>query len=81
VVQGVFGLDTRSIGKPAIRVVDDPTAPAAVLTPQQVAKTYNFPETDAAGQTVGLLEFEGGYFPADIGAYFRDSIPDITEYP
>src|SRR6202044_2964186 len=43
------------------------------LTPQQVAKLYNFPSGTGAGQTIGIYEMptsEGapGYSPTDISA-------------
>ena len=42
------------------------------LTPPQVAALYNFPTTpNAAGQTIGLFEFGGGYKLADIQAFFN----------
>jgi subtilase family serine protease len=73
-VEGVFGLDTRSIGEPQVRF--RPSEGANVLTPPQIAKSYNFPNTTAGGQTIGLLEFGGGYFATDIDAYFQDlSLP------
>ena len=40
-------------------------------TPRQVAQLYQFPlEVDGRGQTVGILEFGGGYLPADLKTYF-----------
>ena len=46
--------------------------PAAVsYTPRQVAQLYQFPlDVDGAGQTVGILEFGGGYRAADLKNYF-----------
>ncbi|HVA51601.1 MAG TPA: S53 family peptidase [Pirellulales bacterium] len=32
----------------------------------QLAAHYNYPSGDGSGQTVGLLEFGGGYFPDDL---------------
>jgi kumamolisin len=51
-------------------VASDP-AHTVPLTPQQVAKLYNFPPGDGAGQTVGIYEMptsdgDPGYNPADI---------------
>lgn len=72
-VLGVFGLDDRRMarrGAPASRT-------SSVLTPPQVAQLYDFPTPpSAAGQTIGIIEFEGGYRrdgqgnPVDIDAYF-----------
>ena len=40
--------------------------PSAWYTPQELASHYNFPPGDGGGQTIGLLEFGGGYFPNDL---------------
>jgi kumamolisin len=73
VVEGVFGLDNRRMAKRAGGGA--PALPS--LTPRQVAELYNFPlSASASGQTIGLLEFGGGYtvdnngVPVDIQAYF-----------
>ncbi len=74
IVEGVFGLDNRRMAHPmfvlagaAARAGDPSIGP---LTPPQVATLYDFPAGSAAGQTIGVLEFAGGYDPADIEAYF-----------
>jgi kumamolisin len=57
VVEGVFGLDNRRMAHRA-----GGGSPGAVpLTPPQVAGLYNFPPLKAAGQTIGILEFGGGW--------------------
>ena len=68
VVVGVFGLDDRPMARRAATGTGPPGA--STLTPPQVAKLYNFPAGSAAGQTIGILEFGGGYDPADIKAFF-----------
>ena len=75
-VTGVFGLDNRPVAQPHIRWRDANQAFGArastiSYTPPQVAKLYGFPQ-DATGngQTIGLIEFGGGYRPADIREYF-----------
>jgi kumamolisin len=72
IVEGVFGLDERRVVRPLAA-----PAGAAVLTPPQVAQLYNFPTAgNAAGQTIGILEFGGGFdvdrngVPTDIKAFF-----------
>jgi kumamolisin len=79
IVEGVFGLDNRRMakrGRPksspptADSGIPPPTNPLPLFTPPQVAKFYNFPESNAAGQTIGILEFSGGYVPDDIQQYF-----------
>ncbi len=65
IVQTVVGLDTRSVsarrhsrGRPS---GGGAPAGASTLTPPQVAKLYNFPTGNANGQTIGIIEFGGGY--------------------
>lgn len=73
VVRGVFGLDDRRMARRGA----PPSTVASALTPLQVAGLYDYPTPPAAnGQTIGLIEFEGGYRvdpqgrPTDIDAYF-----------
>jgi kumamolisin len=61
--------------KRATHVASDPPNTVS-LTPQQVAKLYNFPPGDGAGQTIGIYEMptsDGapGYDPADISATIK----------
>jgi subtilase family serine protease len=71
VVEGVFGLDNRRMARPLNVRASGPAPSINPLTPPQVAKLYGFPSSpDAAGQTIGLLEFGGGYKPSDIRDYF-----------
>lgn len=74
IVEGVFGLDDRRMAKRA----GNGSGPASV-TPRQVAELYNFPlSVSAVGQTIGILEFGGGYrtdkngAATDIDAYFTN---------
>jgi len=69
IVEGVFGLDNRRMARAA--GVLGPAQGTTPLTPPQVAKLYNFPTTNASGQTIGLLEFGGGYIPSDVQTYFK----------
>ncbi|HET6176454.1 MAG TPA: S53 family peptidase [Candidatus Sulfotelmatobacter sp.] len=71
IVQGVFGLDNRRVARRRRQPVrDDPSAsspvPSTWYLPSELASHYNFPAGDGTGQTVGLLEFGGGYFPSDL---------------
>jgi kumamolisin len=49
----------------------------------EIARIYNFPtQYDGTGQTIGILEFGGGYTPAEIAAYFASAnlpMPRITD--
>ncbi|GAC1306076.1 MAG: hypothetical protein NVSMB24_15960 [Mucilaginibacter sp.] len=85
VVESVHGLDNRPVSTPQFRPAAEGIAsPEGIspLTPPQVAKLYNFPAISAAGQTIGILEFGGGFKPADITNYFANVVrmpaPAIT---
>jgi len=73
VVEGVLGLDNRRLGRHAMSGGPFGSAP---LTPIQVAEFYNFPippansVKNASGQTIGILEFGGGYNVNDMKSYF-----------
>jgi kumamolisin len=58
IVEGVFGLDNRRASRQH-----------ATMTPSQVAGLYNFPTGKATGQTIGILEFGGGFATSDINQY------------
>ncbi len=75
IVVAVFGLDNRRMirrGAPAQRPVSvDPTLTRSRswFKPSELAALYSFPPGDGAGQSIGLLEFGGGYFPEDLAAF------------
>jgi hypothetical protein len=76
VVSAVIGLDNRRLGGPAGIGTGDPPG-AASLTPTALAQLYEFPDTGAAGQTIGLFAAadEGAaYLPADV-TQFIASLP------
>ena len=86
IVEGVFGLDNR---KMAFRAQGVAGAVSSLLTPPEVAKLYGFPQGDAFGQTIGIIEFDCcGYNvdaygnPTDINAYIKNTLklrpPKIT---
>ena len=80
VVESVFGLENRPLIQLRGRVLPD-TPPAGTLTPPEVARLYDFPLISAAGQTIGIIEFGGGFQPADVEQYFADlsiALPSIT---
>ena len=77
-IAGVFGLDNRRVVKRRPdagkkRHVVDHTAAATKkrpwFFPAELAAAYDFPDGDGSGQTIGLLEFGGGYFPDDLAAF------------
>ena len=78
-IVGVFGLDNRRVvrrrpdsGKKR-HLVDHSSTTAARkrpwFFPSELAAAYDFPDGDGSGQTVGLLEFGGGYFEDDLKAF------------
>jgi kumamolisin len=75
VVEGVLGLDNRRLGS---RAMNGGPPGATPLTPIEVAQFYNFPLIrvtgqswrNATGQTIGILEFGGGYDVNDMKSYF-----------
>jgi kumamolisin len=75
VVEGVLGLDNRRLGS---RAMNGGPPGATTLTPIEVAQFYNFPFAgpsgqswkNATGQTIGILEFLGGYDVSYMKSYF-----------
>ena len=77
-IVGVFGLDNRRAVRRRPdgahkRHAIDQTASAARkrpwFFPAELAAAYDFPDGDGSGQTIGLLEFGGGYFADDLAAF------------
>ena len=87
-VEGVFGLDNRRVNK---RKANATTTMAAAVAkaksrpwfyPEELAKIYNFPSGDGTGQSIGLLEFDGGYFESDLKQFCADAkVPVPTVVP
>ena len=76
VVETVIGLDNRQLGQPGGTGTGDPPG-ANYLSPVAVAQLYDFPNTGAAGQTIGIFEDAGAgaaYSHTDI-ADFISSLP------
>ncbi len=71
IVESVHGLDTRPLAHPLIRQATTGQATSSLL-PAQVANLYGFPMNSASGQTIGILEFGGGYRTSDIQNYFQN---------
>ncbi len=78
IVEAVFGLDTRPLGRSFLRRAPDElqqqihdglvagTQPANTYLPPEVAAMYGFPNTSASGQTVAIFAFNG---PSTPGGY------------
>ena len=84
IVESVLGLDNRRVVRPHIVAAspapaagaggspqNSPPAGAKGLTPPQVARLYNFPTNTAAGATVAIVEYAGGYSKSDITAFLK----------
>lgn len=76
-ITGVFGLNNHRVMHrlPRPRQKIDALGSAAKarpwFIPTELAGIYNFPDADASGQCIGLLEFGGGVETADVTAYFQ----------
>ncbi len=59
------------------------TPPDRTAPPSEIARLYNFPPgLDGSGQVIGLVEFAGGFKPADIDAHFaanHQASPQVVE--
>jgi len=78
-VTGILGLDNRPMVHPHIRFRSGGARAFGMrqstqsYNPPEVARLYDFPrDATGAGQTLGLLEFSGGYRPADLRNYFQN---------
>ncbi len=84
IVEAVLGLDDKPIAKPHFRRRGKIRAQATdqSYTPPQVAQIYSFPsDVNGAGETVGILEFGGGFTPSDLQTYFQQlgqQTPSVT---
>ena len=68
VVVGVFGLDNRRVTKlPSIASGSRPSRSGYL--PAHLAERYRFPPGDGAGQSIGLLEFDGKFLPDDLATF------------
>jgi kumamolisin len=75
-VEGVYGLDNRRMAR---RLGGGPPPGAVPVTPVQVATLYNFPTPFSAhGQTIGILEFGGGFAQSDLNLQVGASAPVVN---
>jgi len=87
-VLGVFGLNNHRIlrrkSRRSMQAADTSNRSRSWFIPNELAPIYNFPNADASGQCIGLLEFGGGVATDDVAAYF-DKIklpaPAVTVVP
>jgi kumamolisin len=84
IVEGVFGLDNRPVAsRRGTRSRGSSPGQARPFTAVEIAQVYNFPPgLDGSGQTIGILELGGGYFPQDLQQYFSSlKLPTPTVIP
>jgi len=77
IITGVFGLDNRPQARKRSQVRPVPPGTSHVsptrpwFTAPELGQLYQFPEGDGAGQTIGILEFGGGFDTKDLATYFQ----------
>ena len=78
ILVGVYGLDNRRVVhrhrrmRPTANVaLPMSTAAARGFFPAQLAEIYDFPPGDGTGQTIGILEFGGGFLPDDLDLFCK----------
>ncbi|MGH7655292.1 MAG: S53 family peptidase [Gemmatimonadaceae bacterium] len=70
-IVAIMGFDRRPVAKPHFRIRRTASADAISYDPPAVAKRYQFPAGDGAGQTIALIELGGGFTVSDVAAYFK----------
>lgn len=89
-ITGVFGFSNQRHLRRRRHVVRvEQAAPLSAahrawFVPTELAPIYNFPQNDAAGQCIALLEFGGGVDQNDVVAYFAKigaQVPQIAVIP
>jgi kumamolisin len=88
VVEGVFGLDDRRVAHRRPGVERKRLSAQAHRTgaksrpwffPAELAAAYDFPEGDGSGQTIGLIEFGGGFLADDLAAFVKQAgVPETA---
>jgi kumamolisin len=79
-LEAILGHETAPVGRSHRQPVLDVGAAKPMLA-NQVAALYGFPQQSAAGQTVAILEFGGGYLQSDMAAAARAMgvpVPEIV---
>src|SRR5258708_1514449 len=88
IITGVFGLDTRRmVNRGGIRrrrtsldLGERAAASRSWFYPAELAAVYSFPDGNGQGQTIGLVEFGGGYFESDLATFCQNaniSMPSV----
>ena len=82
IITGVFGLNDMPVvvrhgarvGRRAAVNADPKNQFPGSFYPNEVARLYNFPPTQGAGQRVAVLEFGGGFDQSVLNDYFTNNI-------
>jgi kumamolisin len=69
-VVGVFGFDQRATAATCRRVEPRATQPGS-FTPKELAAIYKFPTGRCEGQTIALIELDGGFRENDLRTYWK----------
>jgi kumamolisin len=81
IVTGVFGLDNRKLVKrrplkrknTSLALAQQAAVSRSWFFPAELATIYTFPDGNGQGQTVGILEFGGGYFSDDLTTFCQNA--------
>lgn len=81
IIVAVFGVDNRKLVKrrplrrrtSALDLAQRAAASRSWFFPAELATIYDFPAGDGQGQTVGLLEFGGGFFADDLATFCQNA--------
>ena len=80
-VRSRIRLDDTSAFNPALFAAPDQNAPQG-YTPQHIEQVYQFPDNDAEGECIGLIELGGHYRKEDLQTYcdaLGIPLPDVAE--
>ncbi len=81
-VEAVLGFDERPAAATYHRVRPHAGTQAASFSPMELAALYNFPPGTGAGQTIALIELDGGYDPHDLSTYWQSlGLPAVSVTP
>jgi kumamolisin len=81
IITGVFGLDNRRMVKrrhsrrqpSSLSLAQAEASSRSWFYPAELASIYAFPAGNGQGQTIGILEFGGGYFADDLAAFCQNA--------
>ncbi|MDL2405206.1 S53 family peptidase [Rhizobium calliandrae] len=77
VIVGIYGLDNRRVIRRRRRRFKEIASLAASTSshrgffPSELAELYDFPQGTGAGESIGILEFGGGFLPDDLEVFCK----------